>query len=679
MPDFWSETPLSALSGPELAQGYIKFFEPDVFIEMEPGLADQIGLESRSLGFGESSVLPASIFSTGRTDHQSDGFGITVSAIYRKLYERDFRFVTRDGDRVTSIDNTGQDGAFLDATFGGFPSNGWLQSTADHYVKAFAPLAINADAVGFETIIKKRLGFPLSFTLEGLKLDYGRSGRDNPTIFVPDPDSPYDLIDLWNLRLFHSDVLPVSARWFVDNNSLVSEFITYNYRPLPRNQNGVMIMPTLQFGRSIGKERAEQMVAEAKLSLPADCRWLFKLWYDSIWRNFPDDRVSVPEPILISAATVDHEVTLSSDKHAPIRIPDLAPDFASEYGYNAARWVNVVNLDRYGDIDRTALVLPPEFDGVEFRLRSGDPAFIGREGFVLPQRHKKSLNFLQLPDSTTAITTWLKGSGIAASVSDAGRIAEQVLRALGGTRGATLLADKSTLQLLDRMAKSVRRHKDGTIEEFEDRAAPVSKWKEIIGKRQSNSFYRWVTLDAFVKSNVFKLGLSLTCPHCLKKNWTGIDILQSTLACARCLNKFDFPQGTLDFEHTPWQYRVVGPFSVPDYAGGAYATVLTLRTLATLLSGGDVELTYSSGLDLVGDGLPKMEVDFLGWYRRRRIFGRQDLPDLFFGEAKSFGSECFKKVDIDRMTHLATKFPDAFIIFAALKESLSDNERSMIG
>jgi hypothetical protein len=219
VPDFWSETPLSTLSGPELAQGYIKFFEPDVFIEMEPGLADQIGLESRSLGFRESRVLPASIFSTGRTDHQSDGFGITVSAIYRKLYERDFRFVTHDGDRVTSIDNTGQDGAFLDATFGGFPSSGWLQSTADHYVKAFAPLAVNADAVGFETIIKKRLGFPLSFTLEGLKLDYGRSGRDNPTIFVPDPDSPYDLIDLWNLRLFHSDVLPVSARWFVDNNS----------------------------------------------------------------------------------------------------------------------------------------------------------------------------------------------------------------------------------------------------------------------------------------------------------------------------------------------------------------------------------------------------------------------------------------------------------------------------
>jgi hypothetical protein len=118
---------------------------------------------------------------------------------------------------------------------------------------------------------------------------------------------------------------------------------------------------------------------------------------------------------------------------------------------------------------------------------------------------------------------------------------------------------------------------------------------------------------------------------------------------------------------------------VPDYAGGAYATVLALRTLATMLSGGDVELTYSSGLELVSDAIPKMEVDFAGWYRRRRLFGRHDEPDLFFGEAKSFGSECFKQADVDRMAQLATSFPEAFIIFAMLKDDLSEKEKSSIG
>ena len=603
-----------------------------------------------------------------------------VGSIYRKLYERDFRFVTRDGDRVATIDNSGPDGAFIDAVFGGFPASGWLQPLNDRYGKTFNPIAVDADATGFESVIRRRLRSPLSFTSEGLKQDYSGSGRDNPTIFVADPDSPYDLIDLWNLRLFHSDVLPISARWFAENRDLVSEFISYNYRPLPGNPNGVMIMPTLQFGRSIGKDRAEQLVSTARLVLPRDCRWAFKPWYDSIWRDFSDEFVVRPQPVLLSATEVDNEVTTTSGSDNSIRVPDVAPDFASEYGHNAARWVNVVRLSRYGDTDRTALVLPLDYDvGTDFRLRLGDPAFIAREGFILPQRHKRSANFLQLPDGTAAVTTWLRARRIMATLSDAGRVAGQVLRAVGGTRGATLLADQDTLQLLDRMAKSVRRHIDGTIEEFEDRAAPVGQWKAIVSRRLNNSFYRWISLDAFIKANVFRLGLSLTCPHCLKRNWTGIGSLQDTITCARCLNEFEFPQGALEFERTPWQYRVVGPFSVPDFAGGAYATVLALRTLSTMLSVSDVELTYTTGLDLSGDEFPKMEVDFAGWYRRRQLFGRQDVPDLFFGEAKSFGAECFKAADIDRMAQIVEKFPDSFIIFAMLKNELSPSEKSAIG
>jgi len=38
--------------------------------------------------------------------------------------------------------------------------------------------------------------------------------------------------------------------------------------------------------------------------------------------------------------------------------------------------------------------------------------------------------------------------------------------------------------------------------------------------------------------------------------------------------------GTRDFEHTPWRYRVVGPFSVSGFADGAYATVLALDAFA---------------------------------------------------------------------------------------------------
>ena len=52
---------------------------------------------------------------------------------------------------------------------------------------------------------------------------------------------------------------------------------------------------------------------------------------------------------------------------------------------------------------------------------------------------------------------------------------------------------------------------------------------------------------------------------------------------------------------------------------------------------------------------------------------------LVFGEAKSFAAEGFKSADVERMSKVADKFPGAFIVFATLKDELSDAEKSSIG
>jgi hypothetical protein len=102
----------------------------------------------------------------------------------------------------------------------------------------------------------------------------------------------------------------------------------------------------------------------------------------------------------------------------------------------------------------------------------------------------------------------------------------------------------------------------------------------------------------------------------MKKNWYGLGNLREQLTCERCLKAFDFPQGSLDFRHTPWQYRVVGPFSVPNYAGGAYATVLALRVFARNLKSGHTNLTYATGLNFGIEQEAPFEVDFTFWYQR---------------------------------------------------------------
>src|SRR5262249_993811 len=133
--------------------------------------------------------------------------------------------------------------------FGGFPDEGPLQPLARAYTDAFDPVRLVPDAENWVKVIKEEFQLPLSFTMEGLKTDH--TGWSMPTLFVADPSSPLDLIDLWNIRQFHPQILPMSIAWFQEANEYLAALIKANHRPLPGNPNGVMIFLTIQFGRSI--------------------------------------------------------------------------------------------------------------------------------------------------------------------------------------------------------------------------------------------------------------------------------------------------------------------------------------------------------------------------------------------------------------------------------------------
>jgi hypothetical protein len=127
-------------------------------------------------------------------------------------------------------------------------------------------------------------------------------------------------------------------------------------------------------------------------------------------------------------------------------------------------------------------------------------------------------HYFRLLGGADAVIAWLDEHGVKASPSDPGRIAGQILVSVGGVRGTALLADRDTLKLLDHMAKSVRRHADGTIEEFENRAIHVDRWKALVHRRTNAGPYRWVSLDAFVKKSEYAETRSVgRLPELLKK------------------------------------------------------------------------------------------------------------------------------------------------------------------
>ena len=139
------------------------------------------------------------------------------------------------------------------------------------------------------------------------------------------------------------------------------------------------------------------------------------------------------------------------------------------------------------------------------------------------------------------------------------------------------------------------------LEEFPDRSADVKRWQDLLSRRSSRpKGYRGAAaLDQFIEANILRLGLELACTNCTKKNWVGIGDLKEQITCERCLKAFAFPQGSLNFKNTPWRYRVIGPFSVPNYAAGAYSTILALNVFARRLASDEPNMTYTTGLEPV--------------------------------------------------------------------------------
>ena len=680
LPDTWKERhPLPDPDPVEIAKGYIDFFEPDVFVEAQEGLAKEIDLTVGDLDFGRPRLLPLDAFFTKGGPYDPDiPLGTNIFHLYKDLYEREFKFVPRRERRVALMAAENESAAFVECFFGGFPTAGPLASLAQAYQDAFDPAALAATAENWIRVVREGFLSPLLLTREGLKTE--NSGWDEPTIFIADPASPSDLIDLWNLRLFHGKVLPVNISWLKETSDFLSGFLKANYRPLPGNPHGVMIHTTIQIGRSISEERVRTAMQEANI-VPSDpFQWAYKLWYDDIWRQVRDDFVSRPRRRLVSAESTNLEMTVAEeDSEVRCRFAGLSPEFADTYGSGTARWVNVLKFQNYGKNDTLALTLPSSFTGDgSRRMRLGETTLISREGFVLPQKYKNHGEYFLVFEGRDAVIEWLKHQGVEAQVAEPGRIADQILASLGGFWGIRLIADRDTLKLLDEMSKSTTKYTDGKIEEFPDRSVEVKRWKDLVSRRANAAFAGSVSLDGFIKANILRLGLVLECPNCRKKNWYSTDTLSDKVRCERCLKDYPFPQGSLHFERTPWHYRVVGPFSVPNYAEGAYSTVLALNALAWDLDSDHANVTFATNLHYkIGEDKP-FEVDFTLWYQRKRILDLEEEPALVFGEAKSFATECFQQADVDRMRKLGEKFPGAFLVFATLKDVLSDTEKKLI-
>ncbi|APG08148.1 hypothetical protein BKD09_07390 [Bradyrhizobium japonicum] len=678
-PKEWKPEIYQQFRGAEVAKGYARFFEPDVYVEAQKGLLEEAGLGSlRDDNAMHPAVLTLGDFLRPESDHRSGEplFGLSMIDVLRHIFKTEQQFVRRDKrDQVLVMPS--RTDALAEAIFGVYPAAPSIKYLTQAYIDVYQPDKVKASPEVWRRVYLRGAQTPLRATKHGTEAQ--RYWYHDLLIYVFNPERATDLIDLWNLRLEPRPVLPVPLQWFSDLADDIYNILKEEHRPVVGNPHGVMHNATIEFGRSIAKTEAERLIHSLRPGLPAGAV-VVKYWRNAIWIERRDDSAQGERRLKVTAADKRADLVVQDDGALRTTFEPIAPDFADRYGGESHRWVNVLNVSNFSPRD-IATVLPfNTFNRKWPRIASGgEQVSIGMEGWVFPQQFRNLNQYVGLMSANDAIVGALAQLGVKAELSEPGHIARQMLDNLGGLSDVHFLADIQTIELLNKMAGGLRRqnNEDDTIEEnFGLRTAPLKAWTDLIAARKAAEPHSLETLEDYTTRNIIRLGLETDCPHCRAKNWNTLSDVDYRITCERCLKLYDFPQANVRSRSRNFTYRVIGPFSVPDYGRGAYGALLTLRLLGRLHS--TEHMTYSTAMNLSVDNL-KCEVDFLAWRADDRLSDRQKPPTLIIGEAKSLGNgELVKQKDLAKLKAIASRLPNSVVVISVLRDRFTPTEKKLL-
>ena len=680
-PKAWSAEFAGDKTGLEIARGYIRFFEPDAFVEAKPGLLETLGLEGLRGTIANRSTTLDELLSPER--HKSFAelhFGLPVLDALAHIYGSEERFLQRDPRTAIVIEKPPSHGA-AEAMFGVFPTEKDRAYFAHRYEDTYKPEPMFWNAETWRQVYLNGVTAP--FTPTSHMIEPQRTWQDDLKLFVFDPTKPTDIIDLWNLKSEPAPLIPIPVGWVSQLVPDIQALCRDEYRPLEGNPSGMMHSATLEFSRGISAEDRQTAVDLIRPGLPTaqdqQQSLTIKQWRDRIWDAPGEGMMNGPERmrLFVEEAQMTLAVQRSGD-YLSANFQTLRPSFASRFGTSEVRWVNSLRISNYGRSDLATIYPYNTFDRTYPRLSVGlGDVLIGSEGWSITQQFSGLSGMLQFETQETAIIGLLKRSGYTASLSEPGHIAKQVLEQLGGLRGSQLIADEQTLVMMNDMAGGIRRRQNGTEEtqeQFDPRSRTVKQWSDLIGRRMKRD-YGNINLDNFTKRNVLILGLETRCINCQHVNWGPMNKLGYALTCSRCLKDYPFPQGGNTGDRK-WTYRVAGPFSVQDYAKGAYGAVLALRAIDEL-NNRPGSLNFITAVQLNRNG-HDIEADYVALHQPDS-FGEQRDPTIIFGEAKSFGEgDTLKPKDIARLQALALQFPGCYLAVSVLRKDFTDSEKVLL-
>ncbi len=642
--------------------GYIDAFDPDLLIQIADSIPQYI------LDLKLNIIDHKDVWKDFDKNNFAPRGGIGIFELLNGIFDKYIKYKMKYPIEVILPILPKENALFWTSLFGEIPSI--LQShLKSHY---YDPLGIKTPKVELSIInelLSESMIFPRRITRYLLKVSKSGYGHDN-YIFFMDTSKTNDVIDFWNLRATGKNVLPISMQLFTNSNyrELVIDFVKSSHKPSTYGQNiydCVTIMKSRMCNKSDFDGFISSLKSDESIYGGKEPYFYIQEWYPRLWDKLFRGKDGVKQ--LIFYGTKEDSIELDESNISHIRFKPLLPNFAHKFCYTIEpRCANEISFRLYGSRDLLAEVFP--FSSGFNYLRALDAyqnVFskwrISHNGLVKLVRDDMVVT-LDIPQSERIVFAWMEDYGWKSKLSKTGILAKQLYSIFGGFLNT--LQDEKLLGFLEHMSGG------NVTKEFQPKPEIIMnqprtmKIGEVInrlGKIEENNLHK-----RLVNLNVFKIGLELSCPICMRNSWYPCDAISEQLYCPKCLSSFS-ALGNID--NSNWCYKTNGPFTVPNYAEGAYVVLLALNFFKNDHIG-FLKLSPALSFDTENSEDKRIEIDLAFFWEG--FVGGEKMRGLAFVECKTYG--CFEQRDFDRMRYLAQSFPDSMIVFCTLRKTLSNKE-----
>jgi hypothetical protein len=162
-PKSWASDPFDRVRGIGVAKGYIRFFEPDVYVEAEKGLLELVGLgavRDRLTVYPDVLTLSELLKPEKHKDWCEPAFGLNIQDVQAHLYRTDQQF-TKRGQHEKIIVEAERGSGIAELIFGVFPTQKSVRYIARGYKDAFQPTKLSACPASWEKAFKEHALTPL--------------------------------------------------------------------------------------------------------------------------------------------------------------------------------------------------------------------------------------------------------------------------------------------------------------------------------------------------------------------------------------------------------------------------------------------------------------------------------------------------------------------------------------